>query len=55
MSYENLLLYGAVIPSFGSGGDEAKGGGKHDETLSADNPEDYAKIREFYRKRGKRQ
>lgn len=47
MSYENIVLYGATIPSFDN---DKKEGDTKDETLSADNPDDYKKIREFYRK-----
>ena len=55
MSYENLILYGRVIPSFDK--DDEKGKENVDskeETCSVDNPEDWKKIREFYRKQRKR-
>lgn len=54
LSYANIILYGAVIPSFGikkdvdgKDADDGKGG----ETVSADNPEDWEKIKKFYRRK----
>lgn len=51
LSYANFIMYGAVIPSFGGSENEVNGGGGQGETLSADKPEDWDKIRKFYRRR----
>ena len=54
LSYENIIMYGAVIPSFNSGGkagEDGKNDGRSEETLSADNPDDWKKIKQFYRRK----
>lgn len=58
LSYANIILYGAVIPSFGTkkdGDGKDTGDGKGGETVSADNPEDWEKIKKFYRRKRKNQ
>lgn len=58
LSYANIILYGAVIPSFGTkkdGDDKDAEYGKGGETVSADNPEDWEKIKKFYRRKSKNQ
>lgn len=47
-------MYGAVIPSFNSGGkvgEDGKNDGRSEETLSADNPDDWKEIKQFYRRK----
>ena len=51
MSYANFLMYGAVIPSFDSGKKDKDG--SDDVTLDAHDPENYDKIREYFRSRKK--
>ena len=44
-----------MIPSFGSGKKDDKGkDGKEGETVSADNPKDWDKIKHFYRRKRKK-
>jgi len=44
MSYANLIMYNAVIPSF-DGGDTAGGAGvKDDEVVNADDPKNRDKV-----------
>lgn len=58
LSYANIILYGRVIPSFDTGDKDGKdkgdGTGKNEETVSADNPEDWKKIKQFYRRKKKK-
>lgn len=44
MSYVNLIMYGAVLPSYKHGNKE----GKDDEIINADDPKNHERIREFF-------
>jgi hypothetical protein len=57
ISFSNLLLYGRVIPYFGKveNGEKDNGkGGNVGEVANANNPKDWKKIKDFYRKRKKK-
>lgn len=58
MSYNNIIMYGAVIPSFNTkkkdgGSGDGQGGADEGEVMDAGNPEDWKKIKDFYRHRKK--
>lgn len=56
MSFANLVLYGRVIPNLGKSNEGDTCGGdasNNDKALSADNPDDWAEIKKFYRHRRK--
>lgn len=45
MSYANLLMYGAVLPSYDS---EEKKEGKEQQVIKADDPTNRDKVRKFF-------
>ena len=47
MSYANIILYGATIPSFDS--DKDKNKHRDEEVVNLDNPEDWKKVKAIYR------
>ena len=55
MSYSNLILYGAVIPRLDGKGRDGKAGtgDKGKDVAQANNPEDWQRIKDFYRHRNK--
>lgn len=46
LSWANMILYGATLPSLNSGKDKPKGGGKQ-EIIKADDPKNRDKVRQF--------
>lgn len=44
MSYANMIMYGAVIPSYNGGRRRGKGG-RDEEVIKADDPRNRAKVR----------
>lgn len=50
MSYENVILYGATIPSFDNDKKENNSNnGKNDEVVNLDNPEEWQKVRSLFK------
>lgn len=50
MSYVNVIMYGAVLPSYNSKKDSGKGinkGGKEQEIVKADDPRNRERVRKF--------
>ena len=46
MSYSNLVLYGASLPTYSSGKDKGNGG-KDDEIIRADDPRNNDRVQAF--------
>ena len=50
ISYENLILYGATIPSFDNDKkDNNSNNGKNDEVIRADDPANWDKMRSLFK------
>ena len=50
MSYENVILYGATIPSFDNDKkDNNSNNGKNDEVIRADDPANWNKMRSLFK------
>lgn len=47
MSYVNLLMYGAVLPGYGSRKDKKNGGRQPHERIKADDPKNRGKVRQL--------
>lgn len=48
MSYANMVLYGAVLPSYHAKDKGAGGTGKKQEVIKADDPKNKEKVRQFF-------
>lgn len=50
MSYANFILYGSAIPEFG-GTKDGNGAGQPEEVVDSSDPNNWEKIKDFYRSR----
>ncbi len=47
MSYANLILYGASLPTYSSKKDKSKGRGRDEEIIRADDPRNNDRVQAF--------
>ena len=48
MSYVNLIMYGAVIPSYNSKKKDGNGGDKEQEVIKMDDPRNRERIKQIF-------
>lgn len=51
MSYANFILYGAVIPNFGSSKKDGEKEEEKEEVVSADDPANWEMLKQKFRKK----
>lgn len=48
MSYVNMIMYGAVIPSYNGKRKNGKDGGKEQEVIKVDDPRNRARVKQIF-------